>query len=115
MREEGGSNGRGQKHTGDACSSTRGVPVCPPTFRYSDGDTHGYHGTKEMAQVVKCLLYKHKDLSLIPRSDVKKPGMVVCTLNRGEVEKMMDPWDLLVSQLSLFCESETNERPLFKK
>lgn len=106
--------------------STQGMPavvpelslsVLPDTFRYSDGDTHGYHGTKEMAQVVKCLLYKHKDLSLIPRSYVKKPGMVVCTLNPnpGEVEKMMGPWDLLVSQLSRFCESEANERPLFKK
>ena len=42
------------------------LSVLPDTFRYSDGDSHGYHGTKEMAQVVKCLLYKHKDQSLIP-------------------------------------------------
>lgn len=48
------------------------LSVLPDTFRYSDGDTHGYHGAKEMAQTVKCLLYKYKDLSLIPRSYVKK-------------------------------------------
>lgn len=43
--------------------------------------------------------------------------MVVCTLNPnpGEVEKVKDPWDLLVSQLSLFREFEANKRPLFKK
>lgn len=52
---------------------TRGAPVCPPRhFWYSDNDTHGYHGAQEMAQAVKGLLDKHKDLSLIPRSCVKK-------------------------------------------
>lgn len=48
---------------------------------------------------------------------VQTPGVVVCTCNSspGGVEKVMDPWDLLVSQLSLFGEFQANERPLFKK
>lgn len=41
---------------------TRGAPVCPPRhFRYSDNDTHGYHGAQETAQAAKGLLDKHKD------------------------------------------------------
>lgn len=52
----------------------------------------------EMAQLLKCLLHTHEDLSLIPRSHVNMPGMVAhaypVILGSWRQD---DPWGLLVS------------------
>lgn len=43
----------------------------------------------EADQLLKCLLYKHKDLSSIPRASEKQLGVVACICNpgTGEAEK----------------------------
>lgn len=44
--------------------------VCVESFREAG----------EMAQLAKSLAYKHGDLSAISRSQVRKPGMITCTI-----------------------------------
>lgn len=46
-------------------------------------------GLGSLAQLVKCLMYKHEELSLDPQSLHKKPGRVVYTRNpsAGQVER----------------------------
>lgn len=39
------------------------------------------NGSGGMAQLVKHLLYKQEELSLMPRAQVKMPGMMVCAYN----------------------------------
>lgn len=61
-----------------------------------------------MAQLSKCLPFKHEDLSLIPETMKKKfsGGAKACNPSTGEAEAerslgQKDPWGLLVSLSSL--------------
>ena len=59
--------------------------------------------TKEMTQLVKCLLFKREDLSLSPRTQVKKArhhrGCLY--LSTGEAETGKGPWGSLASQSNI--------------
>lgn len=54
----------------------------------------------EIPQLARCLPFKHKDLSFIPRTQVKMP-IVVTSLGRPRQE---EPWGLLTRQSSLIVE-----------
>lgn len=57
-------------------------------------------GTGEMIQYIKCLLYKHQDLSSIITTHGKVPGMVALAYKPGTEEAGKDPWYSLLSQPS---------------
>lgn len=66
---------------------------------------------------MKCLPYKSEDLSLIPRSHVKKNLDVVARVcNHSPGEEETDAWSSLASLPHLFDESQqVSERPYLKK
>lgn len=67
-------------------------------------------------EIVKCFLNLYRDPSVIFRTYVKMPGVVVCSCNH-ELERQRDsripgdPW----SQSSLISKLQANERPCFRK
>lgn len=69
-----------------------------------------------IAHLVKYLVCKHEDLSLISRTHIEMPCMVTCAYNAiiGEAETG-DPWGLLAIQSSLIGELEAKKRPCLKK
>lgn len=58
-----------------------------------------------MAHSVKCLSCKHEDLSLIPKTEVKKVQVWYCVLVNLELGKRRaaDPWGSMASQSSLLA------------
>lgn len=70
----------------------------------------------EMAQLVRCLLYKHEDLSLVPISHVQTSGISsgTCNPSMGESDKGRTP-GLMTNQFILLASSRFNEGPCFKK
>lgn len=60
-------------------------------------------GSQGIAELVKCLLHKSEDLSLAPRTSVKKSGVVAHTgdLSAGDWEGQADPYSLVARQPSL--------------
>lgn len=66
-----------------------------------------------MAQFMKCLPYKHEDLSSMPRTLKKKLGIASRWLESHHWEG--GPSTLLASQPGLIDELEANKRPCLKQ
>lgn len=56
------------------------------------------------------LLYKHKDLSLVPTTHGRKaaPAGLTCSPALGR-QRQLDPWSSLAGQASLLCEFQVSE------
>lgn len=62
-------------------------------------DRRPHLGAGKVAELGKCLLCKNGDLSSIPRTHVKKRGVLVCVFNSREAG-VGDPWYLLPINLA---------------
>lgn len=68
-----------------------------------------------MAQLVKCLLCKHEDLSLISNTHIKSWVVAEFIILLLERWRQKDPWSLLTRQPSLKGTLGPNERPCLKE
>lgn len=69
----------------------------------------------DIAQLIKCLLYKLENLSRIPKTHLTMPDATVCTISPLGRGRQADSWGSLDNQTNPIGRLQINERPYLKK
>ena len=69
----------------------------------------------DIAQLIKCLLYKLENLSRIPKTHLTMPDAVVCPISPLGRGRQADSWGSLGNQTNPIGRLQINERPCLKK